>query len=92
MTTFSLHIRSKRSVYLLTFGSFVYLVQALLTGTSHQTSFLATEEGVYYEITRNDLLEFFEECPGVQLSLHSTLWIGSREAEASKAEDESILF
>ena len=72
-------------------GTLIGEVSAIIGNGKHQTTLLAMDEGVYFEISADDLLDFFECYPGVQLSLSNTLSIGPVDNIGGMTED-SIMF
>jgi len=71
-------------------GAFVGEIDALLETKPLQTTLVASEEGQVMIITKEDLLEFFTNAPGVLLTmLHTQFIMPCKEAvERKKVEDE----
>ena len=72
-------------------GTLIAEVSAILSNGKHTTTLMSMDEGVYFEISVKDLLDFFECYPGVQLSLSNTLSIGPVVNMGGMPED-SIMF
>jgi CRP-like cAMP-binding protein len=56
-------------------GAYVGSSKALRTGTAHQETVSAVEDGWGYQIPRDGYLEMLSAYPGVALCLHDTLFL-----------------
>jgi len=73
-----------------TSGFFVGEIDALLENKALQTTLVAAEEGFVMVCTKDDLLEFFTNAPGVLLAMLHTQFVNPNKGEEVEAKIDSV--